>query len=280
MSGIDALAADRLIDIVRAAARQEILPRFRALSPDAISTKSSPHDLVTEADLGAERFMTEAIRSAFPDALVVGEEAVAADATLLDRLETASRAVIVDPIDGTWNFAHGLATFGVILAVVEGGETVFGLLYDPIGDDWVMAHRNGGAWFCRPEAQPVRCRASVPAPIDKTTGLIPLYLFDKPTQRRLTTAMPDFARIWSLRCSCHEYRQLAQGAVHFSLSATLNVWDHAAGVLVHGEAGGYAALIDGAPYSPRRRAGSVLVAPDRASWDAIRDRLGFAAVPS
>ena len=72
MSGIDALAADRLIDIVRAAARQEILPRFRALSPDAISTKSSPHDLVTEADLGAERFMTEAIRSAFPDALVVG----------------------------------------------------------------------------------------------------------------------------------------------------------------------------------------------------------------
>ena len=275
MTGIDSATADTLIDIVRTAAKQEALPRFRALPPDAIHEKTSRDDLVTAADHGMERFVTEAVARHLPGTLVIGEEAVAADASVLDRLSRSGRAVIIDPIDGTWNFAHGIATFGVILAVIEDGETVFGLLYDPLGDDWMMAHRGDGAWFVRPGVTPMPCHVSEPAPIAETTGMLPLHMFDKPTQRRIAATIPDFARIGGLRCSCHEYRLLAQGAFDFYLSATINVWDHAAGVLIHSEAGGYAALTDGRPYSPLQRAGNLLVAPDRASWEAIRQKLGF-----
>jgi fructose-1,6-bisphosphatase/inositol monophosphatase family enzyme len=210
---------------------------------------------------------------------VVGEEAVAADARVLDRLAGAQRAIVIDPIDGTWNFAHGLATFGVILSVIEDGATVFGLLYDPLGDDWMMAHRGGGAWFVRPGATPMPCHVSKPAPIAETSGMLPLHMFDRPVQQRLAAAIPEFGRIGGLRCSCHEYRLLAQGGFDFCLSASLNVWDHAAGVLIHAEAGGFAALIDGEPYSPLMRSGSLLVAPDKASWEAVRAQLGF-AVPA
>ena len=61
----------------------------------------------------------------------------------------APRCVVIDPIDGTWNFAHGLGTFGTILAVVEHGQTVWGALYDPLGDDRIEAHLGGGAWLIK-----------------------------------------------------------------------------------------------------------------------------------
>jgi fructose-1,6-bisphosphatase/inositol monophosphatase family enzyme len=134
----------RCIEIVRAAARSEIMPRFRRLGPDDVRAKSAPDDLVTEADLAAEDAISRDLAQDFPDALILGEEAVESDPTLLDRLPDAELAFVIDPVDGTWNFAAGLATFGVILAVVEKGETVMGLLYDPVLDDWVVARKGLG----------------------------------------------------------------------------------------------------------------------------------------
>ncbi|MCI5074824.1 inositol monophosphatase [Oricola sp.] len=275
MTRFDETAADRLLEIVRDAARVEVLPRFRNLRPDAISAKSSPSDLVTEADQRSEARMTAAINAALPDALVIGEEAVAADPGLLDRLDGADLAVILDPIDGTWNYAHGLATFGMILAVVAGGETVFGLLYDPIGDDWVMAHRGGGAWFGRPGETATRLRAAAPGPLDAMTGYVPLHMFDAARRPALASALMAFGRVGSLGCSCHEYRMLAQGHESFCLTASLNAWDHAAGELIHREAGGHAALLDGRAYRATMREGMLLTAPDEESWNAIRATLGF-----
>ena len=120
-----------LISMVRDAARIEIMPRFRNLSAGAITAKSSSIDLVTVADVAAEEHVTRALQTILPGAVVIGEEAVSADPTILDQVADAEVAVIVDPIDGTWNYAHGLSTFGVILAVTVRGKTVFGLLCDP-----------------------------------------------------------------------------------------------------------------------------------------------------
>ena len=145
---------EALIALVRRVAKSEILPRFRRLPDSDIRSKSAPDDLVTEADERAEAAMSAAVAQMMPEALVIGEEAVSADPTILAGLAEAERAVIIDPVDGTWNFAKGLATFGVVLAVAERGETVFGLLYDPVMDDWVMANRGGGTWYCRPDAAP------------------------------------------------------------------------------------------------------------------------------
>ncbi len=250
---------DRLIQIVRRVAAAEIMPRFRALPDSDVRAKTAPDDLVTEADIRAEAGITAAVRDLLPEALVIGEEAVSADASVLDGLAKADCPVIIDPVDGTWNFAKGLATFGVILAVAERGETVFGLLYDPVLDDWILARRGGGTWFCRPGADPVQLNIGGDNPQEQTVGFVPLFLFPYETRMKLAGAIPGFRRIWSVRCSCHEYRLLAQGHADFCLSGSLNPWDHAAGALAVQEAGGGVGLLDGRDYSAGLTHGGHLV---------------------
>lgn len=251
--------AQEVIDIVRAAARAEIVPRYRRLGAGAIQTKSSIDDLVTEADLAAEEAMTKAITSAFPGCRIVGEEAVAADPSVLDQVAGPGVTFIIDPIDGTSNYANGVSVFGVILSVIENGRSVFGLLYDPLLDDWVMAFRGGGAWFGRPAEDPVRLVLDQ-APGQRVTGFVPLFLFPREVRADVAAAALEFDRFSTLRCSCHEYRQLVTGGADFLMNGMLNVWDHAAGVLAMEEAGGVVRLLDGRPYDPVMRTGRLLVA--------------------
>ena len=269
--------ADSLIAIVRQAAKQEIMPRYRRLPAGAIRTKTSDTDLVTDADRGAEASIHQAVGQLLPDAEVIGEEAVSDDGTVLDRIGASDLAVIVDPVDGTWNYAKGLPLFGVIVAVVAGGETVFGLLYDPVMDDWIVAIRNEGAFFGRPDETRQPVRVAEPKPLDRSTGFIPLYLFPRRVQRDLASTYPDFERINTLRCSCHEYRMLAEGKVDFQLTGSLKPWDHAAGVLIHSEAGGYSAFMDGSHYRPTLRTGTLLLAPDVEAWRSLRERFALLA---
>jgi fructose-1,6-bisphosphatase/inositol monophosphatase family enzyme len=250
---------DALIALVRRVAKAEILPRFRRLAPGTVQSKTAPDDLVTEADVSAEFAIREGARSILPDALFLGEEAIAADPALLDGLAHAPVAVILDPVDGTWNFAKGLSTFGVILAVAEKGETVFGLLYDPVMDDWIRASAGRGTRFERPGGESERLTVGGAAAIPDAVGFVPLFLYPMEARQKLAGAIPGFRRIWSVRCSCHEYRLMAQGHADFCLSGTLNPWDHAAGALAVAEAGGAVGLLDGREYSPRMTSGGYLV---------------------
>src|SRR5690606_6905512 len=113
----------RLADVLRHAAQAAILPRFRRLDSSAVSQKTEAIDLVTEADVETERIIQAQAADLWPEALFVGEEAVSADPSLLDRLDDAKLAIIVDPVDGTANFAAGLPLFATMAAVVQGGET-------------------------------------------------------------------------------------------------------------------------------------------------------------
>src|SRR5690349_3131239 len=90
--------------LLRTAAQAEIMPRFRDVAGLAIREKSGPLDLVTEADEEAERVIEAGLRDRFPGCIVVGEEATAADPSLLRTLSGADLAFVVDPLDGTANF--------------------------------------------------------------------------------------------------------------------------------------------------------------------------------
>lgn len=264
-----------LIEAVRTVAREEILPRFRNLSPDQIATKTGPQDLVTEADRAAERRLTEVANHLLPDALVVGEEAVEEDPAILDRFRDADLAVIIDPVDGTWNFASGLATFGVILAVVEKGQTVFGLLYDPVLDDWIMATRGGGTWFCRPGSEPRRLTGAPVRPRAEMHAFVPLNLYPQDQRMVLAEMAQDFGRDFSLRCSCHEYRPMAFGHADFMISPMVKPWDHAAGVLVVEECGG-AAWAGGQPgYAPAEPGYPLIVTANRGNDEDVDRWQGF-----
>ena len=113
---------DRLASILSEAAEREIMPRFRSLAAGSIREKTSALDLVTDADEAAEWMIRDAVAKAFPSALFVGEESVERDRSLLAKIAAADLAIIVDPVDGTSNFAWGLPLFGVMAAVVSRGE--------------------------------------------------------------------------------------------------------------------------------------------------------------
>lgn len=235
---LDTATEDLLVEAVRRVAAREIMPRFRALDAGDIDTKAHGDDLVTVADRAAEEGLAAEIATILPDALFVGEESVHADPALLDRMAEAELAVVVDPIDGTGNYASGLTAFGVILAVVAKGETVFGLLYDPVIDDWVLARKGGGAWFGAPGKAPRRLHGRAPRPRAEAQGYLPLFLYRGARHAEIAAGLAELGRTSTLRCSCHEYRQVALGQADFAIQPSAKPWDHAAGCLVVAEAGG------------------------------------------
>jgi len=261
------------VELVRAIARSTIMPRFRKLSADQVQMKSGPSDLVTIADEEAEVQMTHALTRLVPGCAVVGEEATTRDPASMAVLSTADLCFIVDPIDGTFNFAAGLPLFGVMVAVVEHGQTVAGIIHDPVGDDTAMALAGQGAWLRAADGSRSRLQVAAAAPISAMNGSLSWRYMAEPRRSRVCSRMPRLGGVWDYRCAAHQYRMLAAGHAHFSVYNRLLPWDHAAGVLLHQEAGGYTARLDGTPYTPLSEQGGLICAPDRATWLALRQTL-------
>ncbi len=259
----------QLLNLVRRAAKAEILPRFRRLDMGEIDTKKDEMDLVTAADTGAEAMITRGLQIAFPHALVIGEEAISKNPDLLDGVGEAELCFIIDPVDGTWNFARGMPLFGTIIAVCRFGVPVFGLIYDPVGDDAVMADNTSPAiWHTATGRQrPIHTRAA--KPLSEMIGYLHIRLMTPADQALMWSKVGVLAHASALRCSAHEYRLLGTGAVDFVLSSALNSWDHAAGVLICQQAGGKACMMDGTPYDATIKSGYLLSATSEATWDAV-----------
>ncbi|WP_068113726.1 inositol monophosphatase family protein [Tropicimonas marinistellae] len=270
-----------LVEAVRAAAKAEILPRFRNLDTAAIDTKANADDLVTIADRRAEEAITTAVARIMPTAEVIGEEAVAEDSSLLERIGLAETAVIIDPIDGTWNFAMGLSIFGVLLAVTHEGETVFGLLYDPVNDDWVVARRGGGTWFCTADGRKRQLHLdAVVRGETKFAGYGAPALLPEHMRERFQLDLLKRGRVMDLRCACHTYRMMCFGVGNFGIDLKLMPWDHAAGALAFTEAGGCVGLLDGRDYRPTIHDGYMLSARDAETMDRMRKDLAWMAKPA
>lgn len=259
-----------LANILRDAARAEALPRFRRLDASMVSTKTEAIDLVTEADVATEEVIKAAITQWMPQALFVGEESVAADPALLLALADADLAVVVDPIDGTANYAAGLPLFATMASVVSKGETIAGIIYDPMGDDWMMAEKGGGAWLRRPNGEAVRLQVAAPLPLAEMVGCASTSYLPAEMRAEVLANLAQVRVVSNFRCAGHEYRTLVSGHAQFGCWNKLMPWDHLAGTLMAQEAGAFAARLDGQPYLPHHVDGGLLVAVDRDSWDELR----------
>lgn len=252
---------------------REIMPRFRRVREIEVRTKTSAFDVVTEADELAEQAISAALLRVFPNALIVGEEGTARDATALDRIGTADLAFIIDPIDGTRNFTSSLPLFGTMVAATIRGEIVFGAIHDPVCNDTAFALRGEGAWLELPDGRRYDLKVAAPAPVNQMEAIVGVNFLPEPLR---TTVAGNLSRLgmtaW-LRCAAHEYRMAASGHCHLLFYNKLMPWDHAAGWLLHREAGGYSAHFDGSPYRPVNLTGGLLCAPDEASWHAAQQAI-------
>jgi fructose-1,6-bisphosphatase/inositol monophosphatase family enzyme len=265
--------AAEVADLLRSACRAEVLPRFRRLTASEVRAKSGPFDLVTDADEAAERHIAAGLQALFPGCLVVGEEASAADPGLLGRLGGAELAFVVDPVDGTANFAAGLPLFGCMAAAIQRGEVIAAWIHDPLGDDTAIALRGEGAWVETPAGTRHDLKVAAPVPVGRMIAAVSWGFLPEPEKTRVAARLPRLAAAMGLRCAAHEYRLAASGHAHALLYNRMLPWDHAPGWLLHREAGGYSARFDGSPYSPLVHAGGLIVAPDRAGWAALHEAL-------
>lgn len=260
----------RLADILRDASRAETLPRFRRLDSGQVRIKTEAIDLVTEADEAAERRIKADVAAAWPEALFVGEESVAADPALLDRLDAADFAIVVDPVDGTANFAAGVPLYATMASVVSKGETIAGIIYDPMGDDWVLAEKGGGAWQRRPDGSQWKLQAATAPSLDQMVGYSSIAFLPPATKPQVLANFAKVRVVANYRVAGHEYRTFAAGHAHFICYNKLMPWDHLGGTLICQEAGGYVARFDGSPYLPSHRTGGLIVATDEENWNLLR----------
>ncbi|KAG4081107.1 hypothetical protein HA402_010278 [Bradysia odoriphaga] len=263
----------RISAILAEAALTEVMPRFRNLADGSVRSKTSARDLVTDADEAAERFIAARLAKLHPGAVLIGEEASTRNPALLNMLVDAELAFLIDPIDGTRNYVAGLPLFGMMVAVCHRGDVIAGVIYDPVGRDSAMAVRGAGAWLESESGTQAELHVAAPARLDEMDGLISTDALPEPLRTTVNSKLSNLGATSCLRCAAHEYRMLAAGHSHVALYNQLTPWDHAAGWLLHREAGGYSAHFDGSPYKPTHRSGGLLYAPDAGSWHMARKAL-------
>ncbi|MEP3224476.1 MAG: inositol monophosphatase family protein [Parasphingorhabdus sp.] len=252
--------------ILRLVSNKIVLPHYQNLQASDIKEKS-PGDLVTIADQLSEEMLSEKLSALFPGAAIVGEEATAADPSLLDHLAD-KQAWIIDPIDGTGNFAAGTPPFGIIIALSENNETVAGWLYDPLTDRLCFAAKGHGAFIngekitnpVDPDEKPVGAFA---------TG----FMTDGQREELLSTSQDHYTIVDIPRCAAEQYPRLALGSNHISTFERSLPWDHAAGILFLNEAGGKAARWNGDAYRPADRKTGLLGASSPKLWDEAAELL-------
>lgn len=195
-------------------------------------SKKGPADFVSNADRAAEKTIRDILTHARPDwGLLMEEEGATAGADPDHRW-------IVDPLDGTTNFLHGLPHFAISIAAEERGEIVAGLVYQPLTDESFWAERGKGAWL-----QDRRLRVSARREMADSliaTG-IPFagHGDPEPFARIMAGVIPEVAGVRRFGSAALDLAWVAAGRYDGYWESDLQPWDVAAGILLVREAGGF-----------------------------------------
>jgi len=222
------------------------------LNTTDIESKIGSRDIVTKVDKESQDIIKNTIISKFPTHKFLGEEDVAAgreaSKEAIKKFEKEEHLWIVDPIDGTTNFAHGLPICGVIIAYASRGQVIFGCIYDPFFNESFTAYRGCGAFLngqqikcCNTDelASSVVCTGSPPniKSLEACLRAQNILSSQVRTMRMLGSAATMLSWI------------AARGRVTAYFEADLNVWDLAAGALIIQEAGGKVTDVWGNDYT-------------------------------
>ena len=251
---------DPVVALMRAVGRDIVMPRYRNLSSDEISEKAAD-DFVTIADKESEIRLAEGLSDILPEAGVIGEEACAADPAILDRAGDGLNWII-DPIDGTGNFASGKPPFGIMVALVDSGTTLAGWILDPLTGRLCHAMLGGGSHIDGQQVQARESHGDLPIAAIST-------IFMDPAERAAmeSRAKSNFTMVDIPRCAAEQYPRLVLGQNDVSIFARVLPWDHAAGTLFVNEAGGCCQRLDGSPYRVGDLSRGLMGASSRRLWD-------------
>ena len=265
------LDLDAVAQLVRDVAEEAINPRFRELRAEDVSEKS-PGEIVTLVDREAEALLVRGLDRLTPGIPVIAEEAASDEPGMLNLLHEPGPVWLVDPLDGTPGFVAGSPDHAVMVALVDSGQTVASVIYQPQHDRMFLAERGSGAF-----ADGVRLRRT-PSSADVASlrgGVLRRFL-DDPTRAALEASAHRFGDLTpGTTCAGIEYPLIACGVQDFLLFWRTLPWDHAAGALLVTEAGGVARRLDGRDYAPSRPGEGLLVAGDESMNGRVLAGMGL-----
>lgn len=267
---VPAFDVEAIATIIREVAETVIMPRWRNLAAHEIGSKSRSSDIVTVADHEAESVLTTRLAALLPGSRVVGEEAVAANPTVLEALSGEGVVWVIDPIDGTRKFAAGSPDFDVLVALLVDGAGVAGWIHAPAENRMIMGEAGAGVVLrdAAGELRPVRRQPS--RRLADLKGIVSPGGFSSRGYRSPEEVRGRFAGFTRHLCAGHNYARLLTGESDFLVNFSTLPWDHLAGLTLAAEAGFYAARHDGKPFDPRDPTGGLIVAPGAAAWHEIR----------
>jgi fructose-1,6-bisphosphatase/inositol monophosphatase family enzyme len=262
-------AMDTVSQLLREAAGSFVLPVFGRA--EAAAEEKAPGEWVTVADRAAESFLAPRLAALVPGSVVVGEEMAAADPDVLTHLTSAATAWLLDPLDGTANFAAGTGPFAMMAALLRHGEAVASWILDPQSGRLAQAQRGAGAWL---DSQRITTEAAT-GPDATLKGAVLRRFLPEPVARQVASAESRFAELSTgTGCAGADYPAIVASDRDFILYWRTLPWDHAPGVLLAREAGGTAQRLDGSPYQPARHAiPGLLVARNPTTWQQARAAL-------
>jgi len=225
------------IEICEKAARLGGAAVLQRLGNVGVRLKSRA-DLVTDADLAGEKIITATLHRALPGHEVLGEERTHSEGTDPMTLLDAEYCWVVDPLDGTTNFAHNVPHFCVSLALIHRGELEVGCVFDPVRDELFSAIRGHGA---RLNGHPIHTsRVARAADALAAIGLPPAVERDCPDLGAFLRAVPRFQALRRTGSTALNLAYVAMGRFDAAWSYSTHIWDMAAGALLVRESGGVA----------------------------------------
>ena len=264
-----ALPSSAIINVMDNAARKasrRLVRDFGEVEQLQVSRKG-PGDFVTEADRRTEKILFEELRKARPGFGFLMEESGVTEGA------SANERWIVDPIDGTTNFLHGIPHFAISIAAERDGELVAGIVYEPVRDELFWAEKNEGAYLNRR-----RIRVSERASLGDALLATGIPFANRPGKASfvpmLRAAMDNTAGVRRLGAASLDLVYVAAGRYEGYWETGLKPWDIAAGIVIVREAGGMVSEIDGR--GNPMESGTILAANQRL-YDPIRKMLMDAA---
>lgn len=251
--------------LVVATATEELLPRFTRVKRG----EKADGSVITEADLITQQRIQDSLQVSYPDIDFLGEEMPASRQEEL--LASGHPLWILDPLDGTSNFAAGIPHFSVSLALLDEGRVQLGIVYDPVRQECFTAEAGQGALL---NGKPLT-KPSVDIPLQKTTALIDYKRLPVELSVRLVTEKP-YSSQRSFGSVALDWCWMAMGRSHIYLHGRSNIWDYAAGHLIFRENGGYSTTLDGGEFFVNSLSSRAAVgALDKALFEQWTEWLGI-----
>ncbi|HEX6686176.1 MAG TPA: inositol monophosphatase family protein [Candidatus Limnocylindrales bacterium] len=249
---------DQVVTVLREVAEELVLPRFRNLAEGDISEKA-PGDLVTIVDRESEAALGKRLAGLLHGSLVVGEEAVSEDHRVLERIGDPGPVWVIDPIDGTGNFAAGREPFALMVALLRGGRPVLSVIYEPVPGTVATAEAGAGAYL---DGERMTLDHS-PLEVGDLVASVHTRYLPETLREEVGARLPRLGAVLPSRhCAGHDYPELVRGGHHFVLYWKSLPWDHAPGALLVREAGGVVRHFDGSQYDPALPHPGLLVCRD------------------